>query len=569
MYFFHNGIINGAKMKEFHFRGRGFIEEGEVSGLFATKDGDNYLISNDKNANAIIYAPEIDFYLQRSLDDKNVKLKNLELLYEIRAIKYDLGSDKEYAAQVDNRLIIIASKDDFDGLKNSFDDIFDVSFCDEAEAKELSGELGNFELKKVNKLFREEILKASQILITKDDKQKELFVGVEKILEPSVLGEVKQKMVSRVGEYHYKKIVSYNESICQYHHRREHTCGICSDLCPTLGVKYNDSLMELVFSDIDCHGCGGCISACPSGAIDFTQFSLEAIYEVARRLEGKKLLIIPQNLVEDLDISLPKGVFPLVIEGAKFLSELHFLTLLQESETQIVFYTDVIAKGVRDAQKILNQIWQKRFGKDALFITMEKSELPALLGAQESIIGSNYKNSIRGKSKRASFASRLQFLVGTRELGTIDTGDVISYGQIRVDASKCTMCLSCVGACNVDALKGEEKTLSLNFNPSLCTNCGYCLSSCPEHCMSLEAGHIELSPSWFEYRELARDELFKCVECGEPFGTKKSVEKIVGLLSSAFSSDPAKLRTLYCCEKCKPKVILPTILKAQREGLSL
>lgn len=564
-------------MKEFFFDNKTALPSEIIPQTLFDCDKTNnhgqYLVSNTEDVNATLYAPEVDFYLTHSEDDVETKKETLELLYEMRAIKYDLGSDETYETQVSKNLLIVSDEKTFESLRIHFEDSFDVNFCHEDDARELSGELGNFVLRSSNRLMREEMIPASQILITRDDAQKEQYVGVEKYTDEGSLESIKEKLLLRLGHYEYKKIISYNDSICQYHHRRpteSGPCTICSQLCPTLGVKHDHSLMELKFSDIDCHGCGGCVSACPSGAIDFTQFSLEAVYEIARLLEGRKIFIVPQGMISNLDVTLPQDVIPVVIEGAKFLSEAHFLTLLQESGSQIVFYTDVIAKGVKDSEKIINQIWQKRYGVEALFITMDKNELPSLFEKQQSIDGSLFKNSVTNqKSKRAKFATRLQFVVGDRELGDVETGDVVTYGEIKVDADACTLCLSCVEACNVDALQGKEETLSLQFNPSLCTNCGYCIASCAEQCMSMDKGHISLEPSWFSYQEMARDELFNCVECGEPFGTKKSVEKVANMLKGAFANDPAKLRTLYCCDKCKPKVILPNILKAQKEGISV
>jgi len=49
--------------------------------------------------------------------------------------------------------------------------------------------------------------------------------------------------------------------------------------------------------------------------------------------------------------------------------------------------------------------------------------------------------------------------------------------------------------------------------------------------------------------------LVKCVECGVEFATKKSVEKIANMMIPKFGNDKSKIRALYCCADCKPKVM--------------
>ncbi len=58
--------------------------------------------------------------------------------------------------------------------------------------------------------------------------------------------------------------------------------------------------------------------------------------------------------LENLNIKLPKDVLPFMIEGEKWLSSMHFLTLLQSSGANLVFYTDFISRGSAEAIDLLN-----------------------------------------------------------------------------------------------------------------------------------------------------------------------------------------------------------------------
>ena len=159
--------------------------------------------------------------------------------------------------------------------------------------------------------------------------------------------------------------------------------------------------------------------------------------------------------------------------------------------------------------------------------------------------------------KRELFAIRLSHIVGNEDLGEVTTGEHVHYGQVKVNADNCTLCLVCVGSCNVDALQADASDNTLRINPSLCTSCGYCEVSCPESdCLTIERDVIKLQPAWFKESILAQDELFACVECGVDFATVKSVEKIAAIMGPKFAHDPVKERSLYWCTDCKPKIMM-------------
>ena len=198
-------------------------------------------------------------------------------------------------------------------------------------------------------------------------------------------------------------------------------------------------------------------------------------------------------------------------------------------------------------------------------------ELASVFATLQSIPECCYGINEAGLRKREIFSARLAHVVGEEDLGVVKTGEHVHYGDISIDADKCTLCLSCVGACNVRALTAHPEDNSLRFNASICTNCGYCEVTCPEKdCLHVIKDEIHLKPSWFSQRIMAHDELFACVECGKEFATRKSVEKIVAIMSPLFMGDEVKLRTLYCCADCKPKVMfrahMETEMKEVKNG---
>jgi ferredoxin len=254
-----------------------------------------------------------------------------------------------------------------------------------------------------------------------------------------------------------------------------------------------------------------------------------------------------------------------MIEGEKFLHEQSLLTLLQESGSQVIFYTDFLSKGTKDSISILNQIYQSKYGVDAILLAMSEDELKNALEIAQSVENSRFTFNHSNSRKREIFSIRLQHIVGQDDLGVVTTGEHIHYAQVKVNEKNCTLCLSCVGACNVSALTANPKDNTLRLNASLCTACGYCELSCPEKdCLTIQKDVIKLSPTWFSDQILAQDELFACVECGKEFATKKAVEKIAAIMSPLFAKDPIKERTLYCCETCKPKIMMQEYVNNQQ-----
>ena len=63
--------------------------------------------------------------------------------------------------------------------------------------------------------------------------------------------------------------------------------------------------------------------------------------------------------------------------------------------------------------------------------------------------------------QREKFCQKVEFIVGSDDLGVVKSGEMIRYGEVKINAETCTLCLSCVGACNVSALVADKKTNSI------------------------------------------------------------------------------------------------------------
>ncbi|MCR8684192.1 4Fe-4S dicluster domain-containing protein, partial [Campylobacter ureolyticus] len=310
-----------------------------------------------------------------------------------------------------------------------------------------------------------------------------------------------------------------------------------------------------------------CVSVCPSGAIDYAKMPSEAFYDMALKFKDKKIVITPRIMdLETCDVALDEGVLPFAIEGEKFLSQTHFMTLLQESGANLIFFSDVIAPGVKESIDLVNQIIKAKFNEVGILVAKDEIELRKQLKELKFIDGLKFHINERTLSKREIFSKRVLHIVGDDDLGVAKSGEWVRYGKVSINESTCTLCLSCVGACNVAALIADESDNSIKFNASLCTTCGYCIQSCAEkETIFLKRGEMELKKEYFEYQTLAKDELFKCIECGKEFATTKAVLKIANMMTPLFGSDTDRIKTLYCCADCKAKIMIQKQIKEAKE----
>ncbi|MCT7504519.1 4Fe-4S binding protein [Aliarcobacter cryaerophilus] len=518
----------------------------------------SFLISNSKDVNSEFIASEIDFYIKNSQDDLSKKIQNVLKLYDINATRFDFAQDISHSVDVSKEVLLITkTQEEYDLFTSQLSkDDFELFRIDETILKTISGEIGNFEVV-VKDSHKDITLRVSQIVWFDAKPSPKERIGV---FDPNLssINEVVKILKDNINSFSYRKFTTYDKTICQYDGRREVICSKCEEVCPTVAITKDDTTKTLTFSQVDCHGCGGCISVCPSGALDYTPTNKESLYEISKFYKETHPLIIPSKMsLDNLNIDLKENILPFAIDGEKFLNEGTLLTLLQISGSQLIFYSDFLSKGTKDAIRILNDIYQKRYQKDAVLIAMNEDELSLAL-KQISFVENSYFNFNQdGFKKREVFSHRLQKIVGNDDLGVVETGEHIHYAKVEVNQDTCTLCLVCVGACNVGALVADASDNTLRINPSICTACGYCEISCPEtNCLTIKQDVIELKPTWFKESVLAQDKLFACVECGVEFATTKAIEKIASKMATIFASDPVKVRSLYCCANCKPKIMM-------------
>jgi ferredoxin len=126
------------------------------------------------------------------------------------------------------------------------------------------------------------------------------------------------------------------------------------------------------------------------------------------------------------------------------------------------------------------------------------------------------------------------------------------FGEVRVDAAACTLCMSCVSACPTHALLDGRGLPQLNFREWNCVQCGLCERTCPEDAITLVPRLLQDVEARERPRILHEEQPVCCVACGKPFATRAMLDKLSRKLEGHWMfQDEAARRRLQMCEDCR------------------
>jgi ferredoxin len=509
-----------------------------------------YIVSNSDEIDSYIKAKEVNFYLNNTLDTLADQIDTVEKIYSIKSTIFDYDKQIDRTKEVNNSLLIVSDDESLvDKYILEFGENFDFYAIKSEQIETITGSIGNLT---VSIKGKQHPLTLDQIVMI--DKDKEYLLSGITYAKSSNLQESIDKVKNNLP-FEYSESISYDSSCCDFDSRFVPTCGKCAEVCPSSTILKNLDTKKLEFTHENCIACGKCASICPSGAIEYTKVSDEAIENIAQSLKNKILMLTTNRDLRGIEgIDLKANIIPIALDSINFLDESSLVTLLQQSGANIIIYSNKISSPLKNSIKLLNDIYEKVLDTKAIYYIDSIENLQSGVDSVKVDERFYFDTYNTNKSKKEIFASRVSQIVKS-DLGVIDTE--LSYGDMSIDKSKCTLCLACVGECKSGALSINQKELTLSYNPSLCTTCSFCIVACPEKdCISLEYNKLSLNPSWFAPRVMAKDELFACVECGKEFATKKSIEKVASMMGVHFMGDELKTKTLYCCSDCKAKLMV-------------
>lgn len=410
------------------------------------------------------------------------------------------------------------------------------------------------------------------------------------------------KLRQLVGEFEKPKFFRYQHKLCAHSRNEKVGCSACIDVCSTRAIRSDASRKGkakgepaggVLVEPHLCVGCGACSTVCPSGALTFgypgpeesgkrLRTALQA-YEHAGgaaqagaaalllHSEGEGARLIGElgrgaRASRDLQ-GLPARVLPVALWHTASVGIDLWLAAVAQGASQVWVlltneeapeYRQALAEQMAVAQAVLaglgyrGEHFRLLEARDARDLAALDAALRVPAAQTVARAGSFAVQS----DKRATLELALAHLLALApqvpdELPLPAAGS--PFGSLQVDADKCTLCLSCVGACPASALADNPEQPQLRFVEKNCVQCGLCVKTCPEDAITLQPRLwlADGGKARRQMRVLAQMEPYRCVRCGKPFGTLRAIENMVAKLAGHSAFQGAAAARLKMCGDCR------------------
>jgi ferredoxin len=392
------------------------------------------------------------------------------------------------------------------------------------------------------------------------------------------------KLRDLVGEFEKPKFFEYKAKLCAHSRNEKTGCTACIDVCSAEAIASEKSRNQIKVNPNLCVGCGTCTTVCPTGAISYAYpraseqaVKLKTLLSVYARAGGDKAVVLlhsqehGQAMVEELGRAaqlgamqgVPANVIPLALWHSASVGIDLWLSAVAYGASQVaVLMTDEEAPQYHDAvreQMAVAQAILGGLGYEGSHFTLIEARQFADLDQELQLVA---RKQARGPAQRASFAvpvekrTTLELAIDHLIAGASAVPEFIAlprgapFGTVEVDKDKCTLCMSCVGACPVSALQDNPTAPQLRFVEKNCVQCGLCEKTCPENAIAL-VPRLTTTSARKEPRVLHETKPFACIRCGKPFGTLKGIEAMTAKLVGHAMFQGAALERLKMCGDCR------------------
>ena len=398
-----------------------------------------------------------------------------------------------------------------------------------------------------------------------------------------------------VGEFEKPKFFNYKQKICAHSRNELIGCTACIDVCSANAITSDASrkgkaggatLAGIIVEPHLCVGCGACTTVCPSGAISYATprpdqqgKRIRTLLATYQRAGGKDaaLLIHSQAAgtrlidalgraarTDDAVRGMPARVLPIDVWHTASTGIDLWLAAIAFGASQVwVLMTDEEAPEYRSAVAAQMQVAQAILAGMGVsgehFRIVEARDAKALDAALRAAPAQVVKQPATftvQADKRATLDLAIEHLLQhaspAPESIALPPG-ASPFGNLIVDADRCTLCLSCVSACPEAALADNPDKPQLRFIEKNCVQCGLCASTCPENAITLEPRLwlADGGKARKQARVLNEVEPYRCIRCNKPFGTPKGIELMVAKLGGHSMFQGAGAERLRMCGDCR------------------
>ncbi len=390
---------------------------------------------------------------------------------------------------------------------------------------------------------------------------------------------------SLYGTFDKPKYFRLDNEKCAHSARGIEGCSRCLEACDTNAITVTaKNVIEI--NPYLCQGQGTCATVCPTEAIRYdypdplsSQDYLSQLLNYYADQGGETPCLVyysPNQEAALLDHlpALPASCLPVQIEEVLSVGMDTWLHALIKGAGQIIFLTDGIHAKAKTTLK--QEIGTVKHLFKAMDIEPERITACDAAKVKKNhkgfapirpLEGSEPVTLNKQASKRERFATFLDE-IAFRVQASLDITDVAPqspFGQIKLNTSDCTLCLSCIAVCPTDALKAVGSHPGITFREQDCVQCGMCEKSCPESVITLEPRYNWLTESRQSRGLIHEEPAAECTRCGVPFAPQSMVTMLVERLSNHSHYQEDAIERLSMCEDCRVRDIVEEMIVTHPE----
>jgi ferredoxin len=391
-----------------------------------------------------------------------------------------------------------------------------------------------------------------------------------------------------VGSFEKPRFFRFDAKICAHTRNKTVGCSACVDICSAEAIRSDMARGRIEVNPHLCVGCGACTTVCPTGALGYAYpraneqgERLRTLLSTYARAGGRDAVLLlhsqgrGQALIEELGRGarlgvmhgVPANVIPLALWHTASTGIDLWLAAMAFGARQIaVLVTDEEAPQYLDglqAQMDVAQALLQGLGYGEGHFRLLRAQHPSALDAELQALRlarprgpAEPARFAVAAAKRGTLELALDHLIAHAPLAAAARPEAIALpaasplGAVAVDTERCTLCMSCVGACPAGALLDNPQAPELRFIEKNCVQCGLCVKTCPEDAVSLVPRLLTTAQRGAP-RVLAQAQPWTCIRCGKPFGTARAIEAMLGRLSGHAMFQGAALERLKMCGDCR------------------
>lgn len=368
-----------------------------------------------------------------------------------------------------------------------------------------------------------------------------------------------------VGTFEKPLYVGLAAPLCAHSRAGQEACRNCLDICPTGAISPAGEHVEI--DPNICAGCGACAALCPSGAITAQDppvshlmrrvGAMAAAYAKAGAQDPRLLVHDTGHGAEMISLAarfgrgLPADVIPMALDKVSGFGHAEALGALASGFAGV----DILLAPTTEREALEREVALANALSDAPRVTLVDVADPDALSDRlyAVTVTPNGTAPVLPMGDRRQIARlAAKALHGAESDAVLPLPETAPYGDVRVDAESCTLCLSCVSLCPSGALTDNPDKPQLNFQENACLQCGLCATICPEDAITLDP-RFNLGDAALSEVVKNEEEPAACIECGALFGVKSTIEKIVEKLEGKhhmFANSNAA-RMIRMCDDCR------------------